>query len=189
MESLSELTWVFRSVISEFLRVIDSLREEICCVLVVNESSREEIVLSLWAMESLSELTWVFRSVISEFLDIKFSLIETIKESFSVIESVSNLFFSSSSLIRFCASTSPGLLDSSVGSVPIATSVPSSKPSLSVSFEKSLVPMDISWSWFRPSPSLSSDRSSMIAIRIEASSDSPLDSEPLKFKVIVDCVS
>ena len=87
------------------------------------------------------------------------------------------------------ASLRLGLLDLSVGSVPIAISTPSSKPSLSVSFNKSLVPIEASSSWFKPSSSISSDVSSIIVIKIEASSDSPEERDPLKFKLTVFAVS
>ena len=87
------------------------------------------------------------------------------------------------------ASLRLGLLDLSVGSVPIAISTPSSKPSLSVSFNKSLVPIEASSSWFNPSSSISSDVSSIIVIKIDASSDSPEERDPLKFKLTVFAVS
>ena len=140
-------------------------------------------------IESLRELTWVFKLLISESLDISSSLIESIEASFSINEFAKLLFFSSSSLMSSRASLRLGLLDLSVGSVPIAISTPSSKPSLSVSLNKSLVPIEASSSWFKPSSSISSEVSSIIVIKIDASSDSPEDREPLIFKVTVFAVS
>ena len=140
-------------------------------------------------IESLRELTWVFKLLISESLDISSSLIESIEASFSINEFAKLLFFSSSSLMSSRASLRLGLLDLSVGSVPIAISTPSSKPSLSVSLNKSLVPIEASSSWFKPSSSISSEVSSIIVTKIDASSDSPEDREPLIFKVTVFAVS
>ena len=176
-ESLRVVTWELRLVIwvslsrTELVRLSTLLlRFKICSFLPLS-----------------CTFSWL-RSVSKVSIFVDFSFIEasaTIKSSdFSLNELVSVWFCSSSCFINSWASSKPGLLDSSFGSVPIATSEPSSKPSLSVSAIRSLVPYKASCSWVRPSPSVSSVTSSLIVITIDASSDSPLVRVPTKLKLI-----
>ena len=176
-ESVRVFTWELRLVIWVSLSRTELVRLS-TLLLRFNISSFLPVICTFSWLRSASR--------VSIFVD--FSFIEasaTIKSSdFSLNESVSVWFCRSSCFINSRASWIPGLLDSSFGSVPIATSEPSSKPSLSVSAIRSLVPYKVSCSWVRPSPSVSSVKSSLTVITMEASSDSPLVRVPIKLKLI-----